>query len=229
MSYYEERIERAVNSFKKRGHMARLIENTDAITVIDWRRADGSGEYGVRYIVDKQKGNLIITGDLGDCIGSWYNSFSMHDIYTYLHDVYYFMSKFECSSDKYTYKYDDIAADISEIKKEVLETVKQEFDNEEDLSYGLDDDGYNCSDYEWDDVEEKINDDFDKIQGEMEERSGKGTYSNGVEELMDKYSGGCWWESSFKDVGERIDQRVFLWQVGFRMACEQLGFDKKEG
>lgn len=55
----------AEKAFERRGHKATLVQNTDRYTVIDWRKADGSGDYYVNYIIDKKRGSLIISGDLG--------------------------------------------------------------------------------------------------------------------------------------------------------------------
>lgn len=35
----------AEKAFERRGHKATLVQNTDRYTVIDWRKADGSGDY----------------------------------------------------------------------------------------------------------------------------------------------------------------------------------------
>ena len=45
----------------------------EKILIIDWKNKDGSGEYAIRYTLDMEKGNFIITGDVGYCIASWYN------------------------------------------------------------------------------------------------------------------------------------------------------------
>lgn len=54
-------------------HKAKLIQNTECYLIIDWRRADRSNDYYVNYIVDKERGSLIVSGDLGDSIATWYN------------------------------------------------------------------------------------------------------------------------------------------------------------
>lgn len=54
-------------------HKATLIQDTDRYFAADWRRSDGSGDYYANFIVDKKRGSLIISGDLGDCIATWYN------------------------------------------------------------------------------------------------------------------------------------------------------------
>lgn len=48
-------------------HKATLIQDTDRYLAIDWRKGNGSGDYYVNYILDKKRGNIIISGDLGDC------------------------------------------------------------------------------------------------------------------------------------------------------------------
>lgn len=57
-------------------HKATLIQDTERYMIIDWRRADGSINYYVNYILDKKRGSLIISGDLGDCVATWYNAVS---------------------------------------------------------------------------------------------------------------------------------------------------------
>lgn len=51
-------------------HRATLIQNTDRYFVADYRRADGSEEYYINFILDKKYGSLIISGDLGNCIAT---------------------------------------------------------------------------------------------------------------------------------------------------------------
>jgi hypothetical protein len=68
---YLNNIESDVRTrFTKLKHKAKLTEYKSAdgqtITTLDWRRADGAGDHYVRYIFDR--GNLYITGDLGDAV-----------------------------------------------------------------------------------------------------------------------------------------------------------------
>ena len=51
-------------------HKATLVQDTDRYLIIDWRRADGSEEYYVNYILDKERGSLIVSGDLGSSIAT---------------------------------------------------------------------------------------------------------------------------------------------------------------
>ena len=94
-------------------HKATLIQDTDRYFAADWRRSDGSGDYYANFIVDKKRGSLIISGDLGDCIATWYNELTPAKLCGFIrHDVGYFISKFQASSDKYVYDEDDVLADI---------------------------------------------------------------------------------------------------------------------
>lgn len=89
----DARIEEARKAFKEKHHRATLIQNTERYTIIDWRQENGSGEYYVNYIIDKKRGSLIISGDLGDCIATWYSRNGVHDIARYISNVGYFISK----------------------------------------------------------------------------------------------------------------------------------------
>ena len=61
-------------------HKATLIQNTDRYLIIDWRRADGSNQYYINYIVDKKCGNFIVSGDLGSSVAAWHNNIDVSDI-----------------------------------------------------------------------------------------------------------------------------------------------------
>lgn len=108
----------AKKAFEKRGHKATLVQNTDRYTIIDWRKADGGGNYYVNYIIDKKRGSLIISGDLGDCIATWYNPNSVHNITEYTWSVDYFIGKFQCSSDCFNYDDDAVIAAVEEKLKD---------------------------------------------------------------------------------------------------------------
>ena len=44
---------------------ATKIVDDEKILIIDWKNKDSSGEYAIRYTLDMEKGNFIITGDVG--------------------------------------------------------------------------------------------------------------------------------------------------------------------
>ena len=194
-------------------HKATVLLENENFLVLDWRNKDGSGEYSVRYIVDCQKGNLFISGDLGDCIASWFNEITPDAMARYVNDIQYFMGKFQCSSDKYDYHWEDIKSDLEGIREEYLEEHK---------SYG------------YGETVEEIEKDFAEMLDLCEEMTfGENIpYPDNFVKLAEKYAA-PWWESEFANIGKRISGRVYLWVVGYQMALKQIretaGFAGKDG
>lgn len=184
-------------------HKAELIQNTDRYLIIDWRRADGSSYYYVNYIVDKERGSLIVSGDLGDSIAVWYNPLDPANLKCYIRDIRYYMQKIQCATDLYVYDKDD-----------AVEEIRERLD-EEDVQSFIESD----TDYDFDDA-----DDFwEYIENEVSERIDRNGFrpSDELYEVINEIDGGCWeWLS---DCGISIDMRVYLWADGFQKACEQLG------
>ena len=190
----EERKQRARKSFKD--HKAKIISQTDDFFIADWRNKNGSGDYAVRYILDIKKGNLIVSGDLGDSIASWYNEVVPQKLKHYLNDVNYYIGKLQCASDKYTYHLKDIKEDLEKIKQE---TLSENYDPE------------------------YVEEDFEEMYEILQELNicENSTFPDELTDLFEKYAE-PWYESSFCDIGKRVDQRIYLWAVGFQMVCEQL-------
>lgn len=183
-------------------HKATLIQNTDRYCIIDWRREDGSSNYYVNYIVDKARGSLIVSGDLGDSIATWYNSLDPAKLKGYIYnDVGYYISKIQCSSDLYNYDEDDV---VNEIKRhldasDVLEYVEE--------SYKFDDE-----DEFWEFVEDEVS---GSIYGD------KFIPSQELRDVIEEFDCDSWEWLSY--CGRSINPRVYLWAEGFYMACNQLG------
>lgn len=118
----KERIAKFCEKFNT--HKATLIQNTDRYLIIDWRRADGSGDYYVNYIVDKKRGSLIVSGDLGDSIATWYNKIKPSNLKNYVkNDIEYYISKIQTASNLFYYD-----------EKNVVESIKynlKDFDSDE--------------------------------------------------------------------------------------------------
>ena len=107
----KERIAKFCEKFNT--HKATLIQDTDRYLIIDWRRADGSGDYYVNYIVDKKRGSLIVSGDLGDSIATWYNKIKPSDLKNYVkNDIGYYISKIQTASDLFYYDEKDVVESI---------------------------------------------------------------------------------------------------------------------
>ena len=188
-------------------HKATLIQDTERFLIIDWRRADGSGNYYVNYIVDKKRGSLIVSGDLGDSIATWYNPLTAEKIKSYIHnDVGYYIGKLQCASDKYYYDEENIVSDL----KDYL----QDCDEYELIN------AYNkytyCSVDSMAELWETLKND---ISGCIFGNTfiPNSDIQNFCRELNEDY-----WEWLYS-CGRRIHTRVYLWAEGFYMACEQLG------
>lgn len=209
--------EEILNKCKERfaAHKATLIQDTDRYMIIDWRKADGSIDYYVNYILDKKRGNLIISGDLGDCIATWYNAVSPRQMRSYLKDVHYFTSKFQCSTDKYIYDPDSAFEDIKYQLKDYMKLESEELLNA-------------CRKHLWYSVEteEEL---WDAVKSDIDENwfsDTKPHYStdmtNFLQELYYEY-----YEWLY-DCGSSIDMRVYLWAVGYEMAYTQLECEKTD-
>ena len=53
----------------------------------------------MNYIVDKKRGSLIVSGDLGDSIATWYNEIKPSNLKNYVkNDIEYYISKIQTAS-----------------------------------------------------------------------------------------------------------------------------------
>lgn len=183
-------------------HKATLIQNTDRYCIIDWRREDGSGNHYVNYIVDKARGSLIVSGDLGDSIATWYNPLDPSKLKGYIYnDVDYYISKIQCSSDLYNYDEDDV---VDEIKYRLEECNISEY-VEENIQFD-DEDEF------WEFVEDEVS---GSIYGD------KFIPSQELRDVIEEFDADSWEWLSY--CGRSISPRVYLWAEGFYMACNQLG------
>lgn len=73
----------------------KLVDDKNFL-VIDWKNKNGSGEYSIRYTLDIEKGNFIVTGDVGYCIASWYNHLTPDNLCKFLNNIGYFKEKINC-------------------------------------------------------------------------------------------------------------------------------------
>lgn len=194
---YDERKQKARERF--RDFVATEVLRNDQFFIVDWRNKNGSGEYSVRYLLDIEKGNFIVTGDLGDSVASWFNRVTPKNLKNYINDIGYCMGKFQTTSDQYTHNWCDVREDLKALKEETLSENPSLYRDE-------------------------VDEDFTKMQEILEDidLDRQDTYPEELTELFEKYNDD-WWESDFVNLGCRTSQRVILWAVGFQMACEQLG------
>ena len=182
-------------------HKAKLVADTEDFTIIDWRNADGSGNYYINFFVDKRRGSLHVDGDLGSSIATWYNRLKISDLKSYIYkDVGYYMGKFQCTSDDYNYDEDEVFEDLVEMLDR--ETI----------------DEYIETSAEFDDFDEFKKEVMDEISNSM-----RGEFFIPTDRLYeiatDIYQDA--WEG-LSSCGRFVNCRVYLWAIGFYMAVTQL-------
>lgn len=180
---------------------AKKIVDDEKILIIDWKNKDGSGEYAIRYTLDMEKGNFIITGDVGYCIASWHNHLTPDNLSKFLDNIGYFKEKIECWSEKYTYRYKDIKADLNMLKDDLLADT--------------------------DFTEEEIDKDFEEILSMADYIEAGMIAHPDLVEIYEKYYSD-WYDSDFGTLGRRISDRIYLWVAGFQMAWQQLSKNTKK-
>lgn len=204
MGIITEEFANAMERFKT--HIAKVVHSDNKMLVLDWRKASGSNDYYVRYIVDIELGSLVIQGDLGDAIACWYNRVTPQQMYSYINSVDYFISKLRCTTNSYTYKYEDSISDLNRVREEFL----KEHEGSDEA-----------------DARDEINEDFDslvELADSEELRFGPdGRFPEEAVDIFRKYVEDYY--EYFGEMGRRVDPRIYLWITGYRMACEQLGME----
>lgn len=193
-------------------HKAELIQNTDRFCIIDWQREDKSIDYYINFIIDKKRGSLIISGDLGNCIATWYNALTPEKISKFIYnDIGYFMSKFQCSSDEISYDTDIAIEDM----QRYLEDIDDETWNEalENNHYGID---------TKEEYIQEINDEINNYANDRINISPK--LENLISELYVDYSDYAEW---LYNIGSYVNPRVYLWAYSFHLAITQLKAENK--
>ena len=205
MSEWDDYYKHAERHF--RDHVATLIQDTDRFTIIDWRKRNGSGEYYINFIVDKKRGSLIVSGDLGESIATWHNPIKVSDLKDYIFkDITYYMSKFQCTSDSLVYDEDDVLESL----------IDGLFGVEDDRSENID--TYiesSCFDT-FDEFKEALREEVERSIFDKDFRPTERLYDLATDVYPDA------WESLYQ-CGAKIDGRVYLWAIAFNMACDQLG------
>lgn len=180
-----------------------LVFEDEKIFIMDWKDKNGSGNLSTRYIVDKEKGDLVIKGDSGDCVASWYSPITVENLVHYINSTYYFIEKMRCSTNKYTYDHHDVEEDLEEEKQDCLKLIR---DGNLD---GI--------------TEEELEEDFDRMQEILDDYQidENTVYPEELTDLFCKYDTG-WWEGAFSELGKRIDKRIYLWVFGYQEGVERL-------
>lgn len=185
-------------------HKATIVVDTERYLAIDWQREDGGIEYYINFVIDKKRGAFIVSGDLGESIALWYNKLEPSKLKCYITDVGYYIEKIQCASDLYNYS-----------DESVMEDLKATFEADEIIE--------NADLINYDDLGDIY--DFDDLKYEVADciRNHDFIPSDRLIDILRDfgYSDLMWVYDS--RIGRRIDPRVYLWQMGFKMACKQLG------
>ncbi len=93
-------------------HKAEIAVDNHRICVIDFRNRNGSSNYYVNFIIDKERGAFIVSGDLGDSIALWYNEITPEKIRQYISDEWYYIEKIQCATNLFTWEYENVVEDV---------------------------------------------------------------------------------------------------------------------
>ena len=205
-NYVRQIINHAQKQFDT--HVATLRKGAFGIDVLDFRRADGSVWYNMRFIFDHERTNRVfIAGDLGEAVVyptcpatlkgmancfTWRNDNGEIDL-----NYGYFLEKVAVASDRYEWS---------------GEKFREDFDRR------VKDDGLILPEDFYDDY-------IDSWSPDISIDSRKGvTASERAQKALSEID--CdYWEWLY-DCGKRISPRVILWLVALRLAWEAV--DKNE-
>lgn len=163
---------------------AKIKAQNDELFALEWRNKNGSGQYMINYVLDKNTGTFYISGDLGQAVACWYNGLTPRGMVRLMNDPHYFIGKMNTSNRTYTYNGKDVEADLLELCGD-YDTVLKILSAYEDCIIGT---TFKPS-YE--------------LKKAVRELSLDEAILDGI-------------------AGRRIDACVFLWQLGYALAMEQL-------
>lgn len=91
--------------------------STPKCICMDWHNQNGSREGAIRFLLDVDSGNLIISGDYGMAIAHWDTKLTPEKVYRFTNDTGYFADKIRCTTDRYIYSNDAAKEDLELIAK----------------------------------------------------------------------------------------------------------------
>lgn len=184
-------------------HKATLIQDTDRYFAADYRRADGRSINYINFIVDKERGSLIISGDLGDCIATWYNPLTPQKLNSYIrNNEYCFAEKVQCSTVLWRYNSDKAYREICNMLAKDEEDFR-DFDIP-DIHDLLSQDEF------WDELREEVN------------KSYAPTEFHPTERLQDLVETAYHNSKRLYRCGRSLDLRIYLWLYAFDDVCRQI-------
>ncbi len=185
-------------------HKATVVLQNENFFVLDWRKRNGYDDYFIRYVLDISRGCLSVSGDLGCGVACWYNRVTPENLVNLINDVAYFVGKLHCATRVFTYSFAD--------QKEDIDSIEESY-----LTRG-------------DHPEDELRKDFAEIRRlfENNEIKGKDTYPTELVKIIENYDDGWQYGEGFSTIGKRIDSRIILWTIGYRLAMSQIGERRRE-
>ena len=189
-----ETMEEMLRKFKN--HSAKVLVNDENYFIINWQNGDFL-EYQVRYVLDRKRGTLSISGDFGDGIAKWYGEMEPEKLARLLNDANYFATKLTCYTDLYTRRSEDVKEDLNDLFEEM---------------WNKNHDGQMREDWY------TFADDILELDPDLLDTYPLGI-SHGITSFAREYDIP---EDSITTLGIRLDSRVMLWALGYQMAVAQL-------
>lgn len=178
-------------------HKARVVINNERLFMIDWQGKNSVTVDEMHYILDKERGVFTLYGDWGEAVAYFSHRVEVEDLLSYLRmcSCNYFVQKI-VAGNPYVIDTELGTQDIEEEMKEIIKSYEQE---------GVD-------------AEEAYEDMRTMI--ELYKEFGDEVYGTNslFLDLWDKY----FTERDY-EIGKRVSNKVYLWVLGFFIACEDAG------
>nr|DAO54979.1 MAG TPA: hypothetical protein [Caudoviricetes sp.] len=196
---HREYVERAMERIWI--HKARVVLNNERLFMIDWQGKNSVTVDEMHYILDKEHGVFTLYGDWGEAVAYFSHRIEVEDLLYYLHmcSCNYFVEKI-VAGNPYVIDPELGAQDIEEEMKEIIKSYEQEWGKNEA-------------------VVEEAREDMETMI-ELYKDFGAEVYGTNslFLELWDKY----FTERDY-EIGKRVSNKVYLWVMGFFMACDDAG------
>lgn len=186
---------------KLRKFEAQRLLNNDLFSVIEISDPTKEEDWIIRFSIDKERGTLSITGNMGYAIADWYGPMDEEGVFNRLYDIGYFVSKIKSASDLYTYNESDIKEDLQLLKTQLLKDGGEFYE-----LYS----------------EDEINADIEELERLFLSSEHPEFYNSAITDIFDKYTFTWQRDHIFCDIGRRIDSRVYIWCFAYREAFKQL-------
>lgn len=192
---HREYVERAIEKFAN--HKAKVVLNNERLFMIDWQVENSVTVDKMHYILDKERGVFALYGDWGEAVAYFSHRVEVEDLLFYLYtcSCNYFVEKI-VAGNPYVIDSELGVQDIKKEMKEIIESYEQE---------GVD--------------TEEAREDM-RTMIELYKEFGDEVYGTNslFLDLWDKY----FVERDY-EIGKRVSNKVYLWVLGFFMACDDAG------